>query len=354
MKKLVSLILIVLLTLMLVVGCGAPKADAPAADAPAADEADAPAEATFPDVEYRQVGSNANVKIVEQLPEEELRFVFLGFQNNPFWNLVQEGVIAATDYLSNFNVTVDNVLLGETLDAKTVNAGIEAAIAQGYDGIVVTPFAPGTETYIDKAVDAGIPVVTLYGESDKPSKRFLFSGQDTYAAGVTAGEMAAAEIDAGSEYAIITGQFVVVPHENRSQGFQEAMDAAGMVNVGVYEAMDSADKTYGYAKDIITANPNIKVIYMTAGGPFGAAKAVEEMGRTGDIIVMGYDEVAENLEYVRAGQMTVIGQNPAGVSFDGFMYLYNKVVAGQDPESDFVPAYSPIITKDTVDELFPE
>lgn len=347
MKKITCIAVIVVLLLAMAVGC------APANTEVDETTGDAPAQ-EFEAIEFRQVGSKENVKIVEQLPEKELRFVFLGFQNNPFWALVQEGVVAAQEYLANYNVVVDNVNLGETLDAKTVNAGIESAIAQGYDGIVVTPFAPGTETYIDKAVAAGIPVVTLYGESDKPSDRFLFSGQDTYDAGKVAGEIIAEQLNEGDKYAVITGQFVVVPHENRRKGCEEVLNAAGMELVGEFEAMDSADKTYGYAKDIITAHPDIKAIFMTAGGPFGAAKAVEETGKAGEIMVVGYDEVPENLGYVRNGQMTIIGQNPAGVSFDGFMYLYNKVVAGQDPEADFIPAYSPVITPDNVDELFPE
>lgn len=70
--------------------------------------------------------------------------------------------------------------------------------------------------------------------------------------------------------------------------------------------------------------------------------------------VIGHDETSVNLQYVRTGEMDVVGQNPTGVSFDGFMYLYNKVVGNQDPPQKVFASYSMTIDKTNVNELFPE
>lgn len=292
---------------------------------------------------------------VPQLPEEPLRIAFLGFQNNPFWNSVKEGAMAAKDYLANYNTTVDYTVMGDVLDAKTVVAGIETAIAKEYDGIVVTPFASGTESAINKAVAKGIPVITLYGESPKESDRLCFIGQDSYTAGQLAGEMMADYMGDEGKYGIITGNFTVTVHELRKKGAQDYLkNIEGIEEVGVFEAKDKAELTYNYAKDMITANPDIEAIYMTAGGPFGAAKAVRDMGKTGEIFVIGYDEVPENLKFVRSGEMTVIGQDPNGVAYDGLVRMYNYLVAGVEPEKDFIPSTILKITPENVDELFPE
>ncbi len=384
MKKTISLFVVVLLVAALIVtGCSQPapaassapaqSESAPASEVPAVSEAPAATEAPSESAaapaseapaqsaatgafEYKRVGEVDNVKIVEQDPAEPLKFAFLGFQNNPFWNLVQDGVKEATTFLAEHNVTVDNVNLGENIDATVINNGLEAAIAQGYDGIVTTPFVTGVENYIDKAVDAGIPVVTLYGESDKPSKRLVFIGQDNKQAGQTVAEAIDAALggEKGAKFAIITASFTMENLEIKRNTVKDYLESKGYVSVGDYEAKDSADQTYTITKDLLTAHPDLKAIYCVAGGPYGAPKAVADAGKTGEVYVIGHDETAENLDYVRKGEMTVIGQNPTGVSFDGFMYLYNKVVADQDPDQQVLASHSMIIDKDNVAELFPQ
>lgn len=86
---------------------------------------------------------------------------------------------------------------------------------------------------------------------------------------------------------------------------------------------------------------------MTAGGPFGAATAADELGRK-DVIIIGHDEVPQNLDYIEAGQMVAISQDGRGVPVNGLIILYNKVVASKDPEKDFFPSKSVVITKDNV------
>jgi ABC-type sugar transport system substrate-binding protein len=294
--------------------------------------------------------SAASIELEKTIPEKRLKIAFLCFQNNPFWMLVRSGADEASAYLKNFNTDVDYVVLGDVLDADTINAGIDAAIVQGYDGIVVTPFNPGTEVYIDKATDAGIPVITLYGESPIPSKRIAFLGQDAYSAGQVAGNFASDSSDQPGKYAVITGQFITEVHERRRKGFEDYLNALGWTSAGAYEAMDKADLTYNYAKDIITSNPDIKVIYMTAGGPFGAATAAQELGRQ-DIAIVGYDEVPENLEYVSKGQMVAIAQDTRGVAINGIFLMYNKLVTGKNPSQDFFPSKSIPITKDNVGDF---
>ena len=68
-----------------------------------------------------------------------LKIVFQAFQNNPFWIPVTAGEKAAAEYLKQFNAQVDYVDLGDTLSAEKVIAGIESAVAQKYNGIVIVP-----------------------------------------------------------------------------------------------------------------------------------------------------------------------------------------------------------------------
>ena len=83
--------------------------------------------------------------------------------------------------------------------------------------------------------------------------------------------------------AVITGFFSVEAHELRRKGFEDevAKEAPGITIVGRVENKDKADTAYSQAQDFMTANPDLSAIYVTAGGPFGAAKAVEDAARAG-------------------------------------------------------------------------
>ncbi|MEX1307926.1 MAG: sugar ABC transporter substrate-binding protein [Eubacteriales bacterium] len=353
MKKVISLIVVLLMMVALMAGCTSQGTEAETTETADSSTSEEVAPVSY---EWEQVGETENIAMVEQEPEEPLTFAFIGFQNNSFWDLVQGGVLAATDCLAEHNVTVDNINCGESITADVLNSAIETCVVQGYDGIVITPFVSGIENYLQDAIDAGIPVVTLYGESAATAEdtdRLCFIGQNNEAAGKIVGEAIAENTEVG-KYAVITASFTMENLEVKRNAAQAVLDAQGYEFVGAYEANDSADETYSLTLDILTANPDIVAIYCVAGGPSGAPEAVKEMGMTGDVYVIGHDETDLNLQYVRTGEMTVIGQNPTGVSFDGFMLLYNNVVAGQVPEQEIMDSYSMILDSTNVNELFPE
>lgn len=292
----------------------------------------------------------ARIDMVNQLPEKPLRIAFLTIQTNAFFDMVVEGAKQGVEYLKQFGVQVDYINIGSVMDADTVNNALDAAIVQKYDGIVVTPFNPGTEVYIDKAVDAGIPVITLYGESTVPSKRFLFIGQDAYAAGKQVGEYVAGKYPEGGKYGIETAIFGVQVFEERNRGFEDGLKSTGAdwERVGIYETHDSAETIYSQVKDMITAHPDLKCVYVSSGGNYGASKAIEEVGLSDQVISAGHDEVPENLAYVAKDQMVVISQDTSGVSFSSLIHMYNYLVAGEKPESDYIPSESIMIDSSNV------
>ncbi|MDW7675607.1 MAG: ABC transporter substrate-binding protein, partial [Bacillota bacterium] len=75
---------------------------------------------------------------------------------------------------------------------------------------------------------------------------------------------------------------------------------------------------------------------------------------TGKVGVVAYDHIPENIEYVRSGEIVAaIAQDPFGQGFDSVVYLYNYLVAGQEPPADFIPVKLDVLTPDNVNELYP-
>lgn len=282
---------------------------------------------------------------------DEVRIAFLSFQNNPFWVPVTEGAKAADAYLDAFNGTVDFVDLGDDLTAEAVVAGIEAALVKQYDGIVVVPIFDGTARIIDEAVAEGVPVISIIAEGAQPSKRLTFIGQDATAAGAQIGAFIAEKLGGEGKLGVITGYFGATQHQARMDGAVNylAEHAPGIKIVGPFENRDKADTAYSIVQDMMTANPDLSMIYVTAGGPFGAAKAVKDLGLTGKVGVVGFDHTPENMEYLTSGEMVgLLDQAPFRQAFDGSVMMFNHIVNGDAPEADVIKVEGNLITPETV------
>ena len=355
MKKFVSLLLVGALLTVALAGCsnstpsGSNESEKP-------QDSSAPVETgEVASYEWEQVGETENVKIVEQEPEKPLRFAFLGYSNNSYWDLIYQGVDAATEFLAQHNVTIDQINLGTAIGADVMNSALESCMLQGYDGIIATTFVSGCENYINQCVEAGIPVGIIGGEGSESDRAFVIAG-DSFATSTIAAEKIDEALggEAGATFAVIVAQFSMEVTEKARNNAIDILTEKGYECVGSYEAHDSADECYSITEQILTAYPDIGAIYCLSGGTYGMPAAVVDAGKAGEVYLIGNDEIAENLEYCRDGVMDVIGQNPAGYAFDSFMYMYNMVVADQYPEEPVMAAYAPVITQENIDELFPE
>jgi ribose transport system substrate-binding protein len=278
-----------------------------------------------------------------------LKIAFMAFQNNPFWIPVTDGAKAAAGYLKDKNATVDYVDLGDTLSAEAVIAGIESAVAQKYDGIVIVPVFDGTERAIDEAVDAGVPVFNIIAEGSVPSKRLAFMGQDATAAGQQLGEFIAKKLNGKGKVGVITGYFGAVQHTQRMNGALDYLkaNAPDIQIVGPFENQDKAETAYSLVQDMATGNPDLSLVYVTAGGPFGAAKAIKDLGLTGKVGVVGFDHTPDNTAYLKTGEMyALIDQAPFQQAFDSTVTLYNYLVTGKEPAEKTIRVKGNILTPD--------
>lgn len=280
-----------------------------------------------------------------------LRIAFMAFQNNPFWVPVIEGSEAATEYLAGLNTTVDYIDLGDNLTAEAIISGIEAAVAQGYDGIVTVPIFDGTERAINEAAEAGVPTINIIAEGSVPSDRILFIGQNGLAAGAQLGAFIADEMGGDGKLGVITGYFGAVQHTMRMDGAVNflADNYPDIKIIGPFENQDRAELAYSQVQDMYTANPDIEMIYVTAGGPFGAARAVRDLELTGTVGVVGFDHTPDNTAYIETGEMLgLIDQAPFQQAFDATVMMHNYLVTGEAPVEDIMYVDGNLLTADGI------
>jgi ribose transport system substrate-binding protein len=255
-----------------------------------------------------------------------LRLAVLSFQGSSFWQAADQGIQAAKAYLTPLGDTVDYIQLGTGLTAEAVDAGIDGALAKQYDGIAVVPIFDGTVAKVNEAIADNVPVIAFIADSAQHSNRTAAVGQQAYQAGQSAGQFIVKQLDGHGKIAVITGYLGAAQHKARMNGALDLIrkQAPGITIVGPFECKDDDATAYSQATDAMTSNPDLKLIYVTAGGSQAVAKAVRDAGATGRVGVVGYDNLPEKQQYKDGGEiLALVDQAPARQTFDSLVMLHN-------------------------------
>jgi ribose transport system substrate-binding protein len=256
-----------------------------------------------------------------------LRIAILSYQGTAFWEAADVGIKAATKYLKPLGTTVDYIQLGTTLTPEIMVAGLDGALAKQYDGIAATTIFDGTVSKVNEVVAAGIPVVAFIADSAQRSNRTVGMGTLAYEAGQSAGEAILKQLDGkGGKIAVITGYLGAAQHNDRMNGALDLIKkkAPDVKIIGPFENKDDDATAYSMASDAMTSNSDLKIIYVTAGGSEGAAKAVRDAGLTGKVGVVAYDDLPSKQQYKDGGEMVaLVDQSPARQTFDSLVMLHN-------------------------------
>ncbi len=220
-------------------------------------------------------------------------------------------------------------------DMNAMVAAFEQAIAKKPNGIVVVGFESVLEPIIDKAIDEGIPVVTV--DADLPdSKRLAFVGTGNFGAGQTGGYKMAELIGGRGKVAIMTkpGQSNL---EERVAGYRAAF--AEFPNIEMVQIADTESDSViaaQAASALIQKYPDLAgIACVEAAGGSGAATAVREAGKTGQIKIISMDRDNEVLEGIADGIISAtVAQQTALMPYYATQILYNLNNSNVDITSD--------------------
>ncbi|MFZ3584027.1 D-ribose ABC transporter substrate-binding protein [Loktanella sp. DJP18] len=230
---------------------------------------------------------------------------------NPYW--FTEGEVAKkTAEEMGYTATV----AAHTGDTNTESTLIDTAITNQSKAIILDPAnADGSIGAVQKAVDAGIPVILVNAEinQDGLAKAQLVSNN---AQGAALGAQQWVEMlgDTGN-YVELFG----APSDNnaatRSNGYKTVLSQyPDLVQVGSEVA--NWDRTQGYNKmqSLMQANPEIKgVISGNDEMALGAIAALKEAGKLDGVTVGGFDGSPDAVDAVKAGEMAYTVLQPVAI-----------------------------------------
>jgi ribose transport system substrate-binding protein len=199
---------------------------------------------------------------------------------------------------------------------------LEQKVAQNPSGLLIVGFDPSLNPLIAKAIAQGTPVVTV--DADLPtSQRMAFLGTGNFAAGVLGGNKLASLIGSPGKVLLIsiTGQTNLTERVN---GYKSALSAKGFTILPV--ANDAGDPTKAAAAvtAALATNPDLAGVgCVEAGGGRGAATALKEAGKVGQVKIVSMDRDAETLQAIQEGSIQAsIAQKTAMMTFLGTLLLW--------------------------------
>jgi ABC-type sugar transport system substrate-binding protein len=190
-------------------------------------------------------------------------------------------------------------------DPAKQNEIVETWITRGVDAIAVAcENREGIATALKEARAKGIKIVT-YDADTTPDARDFFCNQAT-PEGIAEILLEQAEKAIGKEgeYAIITASLTAA---NMNEWQKEIARInkekyPGLKMVALRPCDDQKDKAFAEATALVNANPNLKLIMAICSPAVpGAAEAVKQAGKEGQVKVIGLGLPSENKRYVKEG-----------------------------------------------------
>jgi ribose transport system substrate-binding protein len=263
----------------------------------------------------------------------------------PVFNYAKVGAERAAAQLGNVDIVWRGPERADELRQKEI---VESFITQRVDGIAISvlnaDFLTGT---IDRAVDAGIPVVTW--DSDAPkSKRQAFYGVDDYKSGQILGDEAARLLDGKGTVAIITS-LGAANLRRRLEGVQSALSKHP--GLRVVETYDIQEDPVRCAEIIATGTnryPDLGAWIAVGGWPVFTrnALAAVDPARTK---VVSFDTIPPAPEILKAGKVQVLlGQKYFGWGSES-VRLLTEIIAGRPPRTPIIDSGVDVVTAQNVD-----
>jgi ribose transport system substrate-binding protein len=237
----------------------------------------------------------------------------------PYWQAAAAGFSKAGEQMK-----VQSIFVGpNSYDPKAERGALQEAVRKKPTGILLAVTDPALlKDDIDKAIAAGIPVITW--DSDAPgSKRLFFIGTNNYQAGLTGGQRLAQELKGKGNVVVFT-----MPEQrnmqDRLRGYRDALERQSGIKVTrVVDiqgdpriAFDTTTQIVGKERDKVDA-----FVCLEAQSGKEVAGVLNSYHVTGKV-VMAMDTDPETLDWIQKGMIAgTIAQKPYTMAFVGLQML---------------------------------
>jgi simple sugar transport system substrate-binding protein len=222
----------------------------------------------------------------------------------PWFNAMEAGIKKRADQLGVKAFMVGPTSADPALQVRT----IEDLIAQHVDVIGVVPNdAKVLEPVLQRARAAGIKVIT-HESPNQENTDWDFELASVKGFGEAYGKRLANAMGGKGEYAVFVGSLTVPLHNawaDAAIAYLKANDPDMKLVGDRYGVAENVDASRQTALDLMRAHPDLKgILAFGSQGPIGAARAVDETHKKGQVVVLGPFSPGQGKRLVHDGILT--------------------------------------------------
>ena len=264
--------------------------------------------------------------------------------SNPFFSAMDRGAKRAAKAIGATVNTQD-----AQLDLANQNTQIDAFIQQGVNLIVISAVdESGIEPAIARAKQAGIIVIAV----DTPAKGAdAVVMTDAVQAGEKSCDYLFTKLGGQGNVLLVDGTPIQTIIDRIDGCKKVAKKYPGIKIVGQQASKNDRASGLMVTTDMLTANPGVKGIFgMNDPSALGAVLAVEQAGKSSNIIVTGVDGSPEGVAELKRKGSPFIGtatQNP-GAMVEKAVAIASDMLNGKQPAEKTILIPSVLVTRDSV------
>lgn len=316
MKKLLSMLLVVVMVLGIGVGC---------------------ANKDTTDDNYNN--NTDEPKTGDTMKGDKKIGMVLSTLNNPFFVTMKEGAEKKANELG-----YDLIVLDSNNDASTERASIEDLVQQEVSVILINPTdSDAVGNAIKVANDANIPIITV-DRNASSGDVVTHIASDNVAGGKMAGEYILDQLGGKGKLVELQGIPGASATRDRGEGFHQAVDNKdGVEVVSSQSAEFDRQKGLNVMENIIQATPEFDAVFAHNDEmALGALQALKNANK--DVIIVGFDGTDDAVKAVEDGDMlATVAQQPDLMGSLAVDYAV-KHMDGETLE-DYIPVELKLITK---------
>jgi ribose transport system substrate-binding protein len=259
---------------------------------------------------------------------------------NEFFSTMAAGAVKHQAAHTNEYDLIVNGIKNETDLAEQVSL-VEQMIAQQVNAVVIAPAdSKAMITVLKQAKDAGILVINIDNKLDadalnQAGLKIPFVGPDNRSGARKVGDVLASHLKSGDDVAIISGVLTTFNSQQRVLGFEDAMKAAGINIVGTQSGDWEMDKANNVAAALLSEHPTLKALLCANDNmALGAASAVQAAGRTGQVLIVGFDNISAIHPLLQNGSVIATADQHGGDLAVFGIEAALRILKGEAPPAD--------------------
>lgn len=245
-----------------------------------------------------------------------------------FWLSVFAGAEAAS---TEYNVDLSIIGPETEEDYEAQNQMVADAVEAGAQAIVFSAIDyENNAAAIDAAARAGVEIVAIDSSVDSGMVR-TYIGTDNYAAGQMAAQAALDRVAGQLQVGIVNYDISSANGQERERGAVDAFTQSGRANIAcVINTLAEAGQAQTDTAALLGAHPEINVLLaFNEPTSVGAAAAVEELGLSKSVFLVGFDSNVATVDGLQEGCVdALVVQNPYAMGYLGVESAY-KLLTGQ-------------------------